>query len=232
MVLVFEGIDGSGKDTQMGLAVDWIKAQTSLAIGEIFIESEPTCDSEVGRELHRLLEQRGEGSIDVLDQKLILDLYLQDRFIHSHKLRHLTKRGLVFLSRYDLSSYAYQSLHLNDKELEGFFEEIYLKHRYLDVNGCLIPDLTLFFILKPEMAISRIRKRDETKVKGYEKLKVLDKVEKRYERAVDYLRKKDGRKIAVLNASVSLEEVSHQVKEIIIQRLENISMTPDIKELK
>ncbi len=229
MILVFEGIDGSGKDTQMGLAVDWIKTQTSLTIGEVFVESEPTRDSEAGRELHRLLEQSGESSIDILDQKLILDLYLKDRFIHSHKLRYLTERGLVFLSRYDLSSYAYQSLHLNDKEVKDFFEEIYLKHRYLDANGCLIPDLTLFFILKPKVAISRIEKRGETKIKGYEKLKVLDKVEKSYERAIDYLRKKDGRKIVALNASVSLEEVFHQVRKIIIQKLKSVSMTPNFK---
>lgn len=212
MFIVFEGIDGSGKDTQLEKLFNWLSKNTSK---KIIREREPTLETKEGRELIKLLK----GDIDHSNSETILDLYLADRFQHIKKIKDLIKQNYwVLCSRYDLSSYAYQSINFSEdsKKLLDFFESLYLRHDYGD-DGCMIPDLTLFFSLPNQTALDRINKRKVHH--GFEKQEVLTKVEANYQKAITFIQAKDHREIKILDARQEVDEIFLEIKEVFKDKL-------------
>lgn len=213
MFIVFEGIDGSGKDTQVRRYGEWLEEQGTRVAYEV----EPTQDSDAGREIYALLE-RSEGSgatIDELDTEEVLRLYLDDRYSHTKKIRKLLAAGKVVISsRYDISSYAYQTINTDSVDLKTDFERIYKLHQYSEKT--LIPTHTFYFSLSVNTAWERIEARfKESGMRhGFEKIAVLQKVEERYLAAIDYIRSRDERTIVVIDATRSPEEITAEIRGI------------------
>ena len=104
------------------------------------------------------------------------------------------------------------------------FEWMYGQHLYNQPLGCLIPDLTLYFRLSPQVALDRIDKRGNN-VQAFENKQFLQKVSENYEKLVVILTKKDGRNIAIINANNNLSEVTKDTVKVI----ENFLKTPSKK---
>ena len=99
MYIVFEGIDGSGKSTQIRLLKEWLEANGFRV--ETLVE--PT-DSEVGKLIRRIL-QRPDAQTDTVQRTLGL-LFAADRMLIMDKLEDESK---IFISdRSFISSLAYQ----------------------------------------------------------------------------------------------------------------------------
>ena len=99
MYIVFEGIDGSGKSTQIRLLKEWLEANGFRV--ETLVE--PT-DSEVGKLIRRIL-QRPDAQTDTVQRTLGL-LFAADRMLIMDKLEDKSK---IFISdRSFISSLAYQ----------------------------------------------------------------------------------------------------------------------------
>ena len=102
--IVFEGIDGSGKSTQINL----LKEMFEKHGWEVLLESEPT-NNPVGK----LIQDVMTGKITFTNES-IATLFLADRLEHISNpingLNQKLKNGYnIIASRYYFSSYAFQS---------------------------------------------------------------------------------------------------------------------------
>ena len=137
-LIVFEGLDGCGKSTQLARASDWLRARDI----EPVVTREPT-DGAWGRKI-REMAQSGEA----VSPETELDWFFEDRREHMRDVvRPALAAGRVVLSdRSYLSTVAYQGARgldaakiLADSEAE--FER---------------PDLALLFEIDPEIGLARV----------------------------------------------------------------------------
>ncbi len=99
MYIVFEGIDGAGKSTQIQMLKEWLEANGFRV--ETLVE--PT-DSEVGKLIRRIL-QRPDAQTDSVQKTLGL-LFAADRMLIMDKLNDESK--IIISDRSFISSLAYQ----------------------------------------------------------------------------------------------------------------------------
>lgn len=99
MYIVFEGIDGAGKSTQIRLLKEWLEANGFRV--ETLVE--PT-DSEVGKLIRKIL-QRPDATTDRVQKTLGL-LFAADRMLIMDKLEDESK--IIISDRSFISSLAYQ----------------------------------------------------------------------------------------------------------------------------
>lgn len=137
-----EGIDGSGKSTQLKLLARRLEEEGVPCL----TTCEPT-DGPIGKLLRQVLT----GQVKC-DSRVVAPLFAADRLDHLLReeagLCRTVERGVTVLTdRYYFSSYAYQSV---DLPLEWVIE----------VNrpcaGLLRPTATLFLDVSPELALERI----------------------------------------------------------------------------
>ena len=99
MYIVFEGIDGAGKSTQIQLLKEWLEANGFVV--ETLVE--PT-DSEVGKLIRRILQRPDANDEDV--QRVLALLFAADRMFIMDKLNDESK--IIISDRSFISSLAYQ----------------------------------------------------------------------------------------------------------------------------
>lgn len=138
--IVIEGLDGSGKTTQIKLVGEYLRQQ---GIQSRFIHF-PRVDSPVfGDLISRFL--RGElGAIDTVNPYLVALIYAGDRNDSAGMLQQWMQEGLAIISdRYLYSNIAFQCAKLNDwKEREKLAK--WIKTLEYEYYGIPKPDLNLF----------------------------------------------------------------------------------------
>ena len=137
MYIVFEGIDGAGKSTQINLLKDWLE-QNGFDVETVV---EPT-DSEVGKLIRKIL-QRPDATTDRIQKTLGL-LFAADRMLIMDKLNDDSK--VILSDRSFISSLAYQ-------EPAEWIEQI---NKYAKE-----PDLVLLLDVDVKTSINRCSKEDE-----------------------------------------------------------------------
>ncbi len=210
LFIAFEGIDGCGKDTQLHRLVETIKEDDDYPFGNkysnIWVTREPTKITSSGVEIARLIRQR-----DVSGEEAT-EFFVKDRKEHSTIIKEMLEHSHVLTSRYDLSTLSYQmSQGMN-------FDELYEMHEYGKEGGCVIPDITLVFDLTVDEAFNRMSGRNSAD-ECFEKKDFQEKVRENLMFCIDELRKRDGRKIIVVDASKSKEEVTREMIEKIAEFL-------------
>ena len=149
MFIVFEGIDGSGKTTQINLLYN---ALTAKGIS-VCMTKEPT-DGDMGRLLRQYL--MGEKSAD---PSAIAALFAADRLDHitceNGILDSIKKGNIVLCDRYYLSSYTYQSVDCDRDWIMSLNREAQRLAR---------PDLHIFLDVPAERSMERVTKRGETEI--------------------------------------------------------------------
>lgn len=194
-LIVLEGLDGSGKTTQLA------KLAASLRSSgiPIFETCEPS-DGPVGRLVREILAGRVET-----DQKTIALLFAADRTDHLLRrdgggLKEKIAAGVTVLcDRYYFSSYAYHGVHLP-------MEWVIATNRL--AADLLRPDLTVFLDLAPEACLARLRG-DRRELELYENLESMRKVRAQFFAAFDRL--KDEERVVVVPAQESAELVAEEV---------------------
>lgn len=208
--ITFEGIDGSGKDTQLFELVKAIKNDDNFPFGNkysnIWITRNPTKITKSGKEVSTLIR---EGSID---GKTAARLYIQDRIEHSKIIKQFLKYSHVLSSRYDFSTLTYQYVQGID------FDELYEAHKFGELDGCIIPDITIVFEIPAEISFKRIIKREE-KREYFERLDFQKKLVEAQKICINKLREK-GRKIIVVNANQKIEKVREEMLRKIYEVIE------------
>lgn len=142
VLITFEGVEGSGKTTQMLGLAPWLKRRGH----RVECTSEPD-GTVLGRAVRRLFEHGPQPLSELL-------LFLAAR--HQHVAEHIgpwLRRGRVVLcDRYADASVAYQGYG------RGLDPEM-IRDLNVRVTGGLLPDLTLLFDLDPAVGFRRIGRR-------------------------------------------------------------------------
>lgn len=146
LLLAFEGVDGSGKSTQ-------IEELLAHARGRGLVANalrEPG-GTELGEELRRVLLERGKGVDDALLAALLF--MASRRQLVLEKIRPALARGeLIVLDRSFVSTWVYQGL-------VGGVESSFLEDLTRRVHGDAMPELILVLDLATEASRARRRAR-------------------------------------------------------------------------
>ena len=215
--IVFEGLDGSGLSTQAKLLGDYLQnrgpahivaparsdaassGERSVAGGrEVILTKEPTMDSEAGRRIRAILDEKIK-----IEAAEIQRLFVQDRKEHLDNLIIPALRAgkIVISDRYFFSTLAFGAVSSNLEWLIGLNKDF------------LLPDMTFLLLVRPEICVDRIIKRGEG-VKLFEKLPTLEKVYKNYQIIAERFEN-----IHVVNGEESAEEVFEEIKNEISKLL-------------
>lgn len=168
--IVFEGLDGSGKTTQMQMLANRMQAE-GLG-GRVYLTREPS-DGEVGRLIRAAL--RGETP---LEENTMALLFAADRMEHIQKevLPRINAGETVLCDRYYFSNFAYQS---------GAIPLETLLQYNAAAMQLLRPNATLYLDLTPEACVRRMAKREKSE--RYEELEILQRVRGAYMEAFEKL---------------------------------------------
>lgn len=192
--IAFEGIDGSGKSTQIGLLGKRLK---DMGIN-LYETREPT-DAPVGSLIHQIMTGRIKT-----DNKVIAALFLADRLDHllndADGLCDKINNGVSVISdRYYFSSYAYHSV---DMDMDWV----------IDANSVcaelLKPTFTIFIDITPDEAINRISK-GRYKSELFETKERLTLVREKYMEAFEKL--KDEENIIIIDGNQTPEKISEDI---------------------
>lgn len=161
--IVVEGLDGSGKSSQIDLLVDFLKKSGR----EVVATKEPTMESEAGRKIKQALKK--EIVVEPLE---LQKLYVQDRKEHLENkvIPALEKGEFVISSRYAFSTFAYG-------HSDGLEVDLLVKMN----KNFLLPDLTVIINVDPEFCVERIEGRGTPK-ELFEKKEKLTKVNEIYKK--------------------------------------------------
>ncbi len=196
--IVFEGIDGSGKSTQINLLAEALKKRGIPCHTTL----EPTFGM-VGSVLHDILS----GKISA-DPKVTASLFVADRLDHILNqsdgiLKNIENGETVICDRYYFSSYAYQSVDVPR-------DWVISANRM--AAEILRPDATIFIDISAETAMDRISKnRENTEL--YETRERLAAVREGYFSAFELL--KNQERIFVVDGNRSIDEISKKIQKIV-----------------
>lgn len=199
LFIAFEGLDGSGKSTQVKLLADKLKQEGH----QIYATFEPT-DSPIGTMIRNIFNHKMEA-----DHKTIAALFLADRLDHIQNkknglLKKMEEGYTVISDRYYFSSYAYHGTHLS---MDWVIEANTL------CAELLRPDIHVYIDISPETGMQRLNKR-RSAVELYETSENLAMVQKKYQEAFDQLKHKenifitDGNRPSELIAADIWKEIS------------------------
>jgi dTMP kinase len=204
--ITFEGIDGSGKSTQLRLLTNFLSSQGC----EVLVTREPG-GTPVGLRLRAALLDAQE-QVDPLAELLV---FAADRAQHVRRvLRPALAAGKIVLSdRYADATKAYQGAG------RGFSAELISEIIQLATEG-LTPDLTLLFDLSITESSVRTRRRLEAKPQG-DRLDLEDaEFHTRVREAYLGMAEKEPDRFRIVATNGPVEETHERVREIVVPFLE------------
>ena len=193
--IVFEGIDGAGKTTQIQLLAKRLRESGV----DVDVSAEPTTN-ESGKALRRALSGQDKKSYCEMAAMFVLD-----RIGHNYEIRDLVDAGKTVISdRYYYSSLAYQGKATDYN---------WVRTMNIDCPDIRRPDVCIYLDLTPEESLKRISNGRES-VEIYENLEKLTEVRASFYYTIEDLRK-DGEQIFIVDASRSIEEISDEIFNIV-----------------
>lgn len=201
LFVVFEGLDGSGKSTQ----IDLLDAKLREAGMPTLITAEPT-ELPIGRLIRDVLEHR-----QTAHPQMVAALFAADRLAHLHDpeagiLAELKAGKTVIASRYYFSSLAYQA---DCADLD------WIAALNQQAKTTRPADVTFFLDLPPEVSMERINANRE-RIDLYENLDKLTAVRKAFQRAFEYWDDATER-IVKLDARRPVEAIANDIWKTVTQ---------------
>ena len=199
--ITFEGIDGSGKSTQLRLLAAHLRARGS----DVITTREPG-GTELGRQLREAFLETHEMVAPMAE----LLAFAADRAQHvEYLIKPALAEGMIVISdRYADATFAYQGAG------RGFPADKVNQVIALATGG-LKPDLTLFFDIPVEMAISRMSDRAESEAKANRMDAETAEFYHRVRDAYLTIAAAEPKRFIVVDASGSVEEIQGKVDEIV-----------------
>ena len=194
LFIALEGIDGSGKSTQVKLLAERLETKGH----KVYATCEPT-EGPIGKMIREIFNHRMEG-----DQRTIAALFVADRLEHllnkqNGIVKMMEDAYTVITDRYYFSSYAYHSVHV---DMDWVIESNKLSAEILR------PDLNIYIDISPGVSMKRI-KSDRSSVEMYETLENQKLVHSKYAEALE--RQKSVEKILVVNGDQLVEKISEEI---------------------
>lgn len=199
LFIAVEGIDGSGKSTQMKLLAERLR----LAGHKVHATFEPT-DGYIGVIIRDILKGKRRA-----DNRTIAGLFLADRLDHLLNeeyglVKKLGEGYAVISDRYYFSSYAYHAVHMD-------MDWVVAANKMC--AQILRPSVNIFIDVPPEVCMKRISaNREHTEL--YETLENLKSVRAKYMEAFEKLKAEE--KILIVDGNRSLEDIANDVWQELI----------------
>jgi dTMP kinase len=196
--IVFEGLDGAGKTTQIELLANRLRG----AGRRVYCTAEPT-ESVSGGLLRDAL-----GGISKRTAGEMAAMFVLDRIFHNvnpvNGIQKMLADGFdVICDRYYYSSMAYQGSETDPE---------WVRHMNLDCPEILRPDVCIFLDLTPEQSMARINRGRATQ-EIYENEEKLTAVRNQFYRVFEELCERDN--VRVVNAYRSIEEIHEEIVGLI-----------------
>ncbi len=202
ILIVLEGIDGSGKTTQITKVAEFLQSHNYT----VTITHEPNHNSPY----YKLIKEKVKKQREKTSPKEELELYVKDRKwdLKVNILPALNKKHIVLVDRYYMSNAAYQG------GLDSFtIDEV------LEINSFAPkPDLWIILDVSVELGQTRIRNRDQ---KGNDQLEIAEYQEKVLKNYEILAQMNLGGEIKWVDASCGEEELTRRIGEIILEFLQN-----------
>lgn len=186
-LVVFEGLDASGKSTQLNLLSKYLDRE-EVSYRKIHF---PNYESKFGKMIKKYLD----GDNENYNPYFIATLYANDRYYFKPMLEDwLNRNDLVICDRYIYSALAFQGCELSDKNGHELYDKRSERERFIDwlceyefkQNKIPVPDLVLYF----NVPIDFIKKNlDKKQTDIHEKVEYQKKVKRVYE---DIFKKMDN----------------------------------------
>ena len=195
--IVFDGIDGAGKTTQLDML-----ARRMMDDGEsVYITAEPT-----GRDIGRLLRSALSGAEKRSECEMAV-MFVLDRIAHNAEIEEKINDGVcVLCDRYYHSTLAYQG---------KTTDYAWVRSMNIDCPEIRKPDACIYLDLTPEQSLKRIS-RGRSNVEIYENLEKLTEVRASFHSVIEDLRQ-NGEKIFIIDADRSKEELAEEIYAVIKQ---------------
>ena len=184
--VVFEGVDGSGKSTQIELLITQLKKSGI----DVIIEREPT-DNIIGR----MIRNYAEAGDRYLSPETEALLFTADRVEHSKKIQSYLEQGInVICDRFYHSTYAYQGASGVNLEWLKTLQKNILK-----------PDLVILLDIDPDASLIRVSGRNLTIFENNDYLRKVREI---------YIKFADGGEMVKIDTLKTIEEVEKEIVNI------------------
>jgi dTMP kinase len=209
--ITFEGIDGSGKSSQLKLLNNFLTAHGCSVI----VTREPG-GTAIGQRLRAALLDASE-EVAPLTELLV---FAADRAQHVERFLRpaLENKNVVISDRYADATVAYQGAG------RGFSPELITQIVQLATGG-LTPDLTVLFDVSVEESISRTTRRTFNKATGKQQRDRLDIEAADFHHRVrdEYLRiaRNEPHRVKVIDTSGTVEQTHELVKRVVVEFLQS-----------
>ena len=196
VLIVFEGIDGSGKSTQAKILLKKLQEQGFPAV----YYREPS-DSRWGQEI-----KRKARFADSLTPQEELELFQKDREanVETNLKPSLERKEVIILDRYYFSTIAYQGAKGIDPE----------SIRKRNEGFAVKPELVFILDIEADQGLERIEDRDH-KDMLFERVEYLVKVRKIFQSF-------NGDNIYHIDATQSVERIAEQIEKITFKFLKSV----------
>ncbi|MCL2660785.1 MAG: dTMP kinase [Acidobacteriaceae bacterium] len=213
--ITFEGLDGSGKTTQVRRLAESLRAE-----GRTVVTLRQPGGTALGDRIRGiLLDSRSEAALGPIAPTTELALMFADRAqsIAEIILPALEAGSIVLCDRYTDSSEAYQG---GGRQLGS--ERILEMHRA--ACGNLQPDLTILLLPPLEASLKRARRRNEraTQQHGTDENRFERESDEFYRRIYDAYEKiaaREPNRVVVLRDETPIEQIAARIREIVASRL-------------
>ncbi len=195
LLIAFEGIDGTGKSTQIRLLADYLRAK-----GFEVIETREPTDGPYGRKIRHLYVNRQSST-----PEQELELFVQDRRQHVDKViaPALAEGKIVLTDRYYFSTAAYQGAAGMDTDV------IFAANAFAPK-----PDLVVLLVMDPEESVHRIEQLRGEQLNDFEQVEQLRKVAELFASFSDDC-------ILRVNAAMPIEQVQREIQRGVQPLIDN-----------
>lgn len=189
ILIAIEGIDGTGKSTQLRLLADYLRGN-----GCMVVETREPTDGPYGRQIRKLYVNRDKYTLEEE-----LDLFIEDRKQHVREVvaPALAAGAIVLTDRYYFSTAAYQGAAGMDPA------EVFDKN-----NFAPRPDLVILLTMSPAVSLMRIRDLRGDDLNDFEQEEQLRKVAELFDSFQDPC-------IRRISADAPLESVEKQLRQTV-----------------
>lgn len=189
MLIAFEGIDGTGKTSQLQDLANHLRCQ-----GMTVVETREPTDGPYGRQIRELYTKR-----DTVTMEEEIDLFIADRRQHvTECIQPALDRGSIVLTdRYYYSTAAYQGA-------LGADPQFILQRNTFAPR----PDLVLLLTMSVEVSIRRIQEQRQEQLNDFEQAAQLEKVAALFDSF-------DDPAIVRIEAGGSFAEVQQRIRETV-----------------
>lgn len=203
ILITFEGSEGCGKSTQIGFLAQ--ELEKKFPAQEILVLREPG-GTPLGEKIRYLLQHAEESANMSPEAELLLFAASRAQLVREIIEPALARNALILCDRFFDSTTVYQGVaRALSQEVVAIINEI--------ASGKVTPHLTFLLDLETEVGRARMKERNKNKM-------VLDRMEQEPEDFYEQVRqgylelaKKEPGRWAIIDASLSIEEVSQKIRK-------------------